>query len=172
MISPCFSEWNVQYSSWGSRADAYQEERGGGNAQGNKQTYKFKANGHDTLLNRSLLTQTVGRAFGFILEQFSFCHSILKIVRRTRILATLLLEMVLTRLNVLFPCRRSRGQDTLLVKWEIHIFGNQDYMRRENQENAKKGSVDHDMILTMYLNTTELEVFFRILFIVWAFPWF
>ena len=32
-------------------------------------------------------------------------------------------------------------------------------MRRENQENAKKGSVDHDMILTMYLNTTELEVF-------------
>ena len=137
----------------------------------NKHT-NLKANGHDTLLNRSLLTQTVVRAFGFILEQFSFCHSILKIVRRTRILATLLLEMVLTRLNVLFPCRRSRGQDTLLVKWEIHIFGNQDPKRRENQENAKKGSVDHDMILTMYLNTTELEVFFRILFIVWAFPWF
>lgn len=171
MISPCFSEWNVQYSSWGSRANAYQEERGGRNAQGNKQTNKLESK-RATILNRSPLTQTVVPAFGFILEQFSFCHSILKIVRCTRILATLLLEMVLTRLNVLFPCRRSRGQDTLLVKWEIHIFGNQDHKRRENQENAKKGSVDHDMILTMYLNTTELEVFFRILFIVWAFPWF
>lgn len=37
----------------------------------NKHT-NLKANGHDTLLNRSLLTQTVGRAFGFILEQLRF----------------------------------------------------------------------------------------------------